>query len=170
MEAAKAEAWPLEPGSVRRENRQSALPQPGTRINAWGLAIDAPLPLNDAEVHDWAGEADVVVVGLGGAGVSAALEGLERGLSVIALDHYDGGGSSAANGGVYYAGGGTSIQREAGVHDDPAMMEAYLRTEVGDVVPDHALRDFCEGSAETFEWLRRHHALFSATLHAKKTS
>lgn len=170
MEQARGEQGPLQPESVWRKDTAATIPPPGAAIREWGLAIDAPLRLDDADAHDWAGEADVVVVGLGGAGVSAALEGLERGLSVIALDHYDGGGSSAANGGVYYAGGGTSIQREAGVHDDPAMMEAYLRTEVGDVVPDHALRDFCEGSAETFEWLRRHGAPFSATLHAKKTS
>lgn len=139
-------------------------------ITDWGLAIDAPLQIADPDAHAWQGEADMIVVGLGGAGVAAALEGLEQGLSVIALDLYEGGGSTAANGGVYYAGGGTSVQKEAGVEDDPQRMEDYLRFEVGDIVAPETLRDFCETSADTLEWLRRHGAPFSATLYKKKTS
>ncbi len=146
------------------------VPRHGAAIRDWGLAIDAPLQLADPDRHAWDEEADMVVAGLGGAGVSAALEGLERGLSVIALDLYEGGGSSAANGGVYYAGGGTSIQQEAGVEDDPERMEEYLRFEVGDVVSPETLREFCRDSAPTFEWLRCHGAPFSATLYAEKTS
>src|ERR1700677_4897327 len=69
-----------------------------------GVAIEDPLVIADPDAFAWDETADLVVVGLGGAGVAAALEGLERGLKVIALDHYDGGGSSAANGGIYYAG------------------------------------------------------------------
>lgn len=151
-------------------SKPAVLPAAGEAITDWGLAIDAPLRLDNPDAHDWQDDADVVVVGLGGAGVSAALEALEQGLSVIALDLYDGGGSSAANGGVYYAGGGTSIQKEAGVEDDAERMEEYLRYEVGDVVAPETLREFCQQSAENFEWLRRHGAPFSATLYAKKTS
>lgn len=152
------------------QREPAAVPAPGQAIRTWRLAIDAPLRLADPDNHAWLEEADMVIVGLGGAGVSAALEGLEQGLSVIALDLYEGGGSTAANGGVYYAGGGTSIQKEAGVTDDPDRMEAYLRYEVGDVVAPETLRDFCQQSAGTFEWLRRHGAPFSATLYPKKTS
>lgn len=158
---------PPNPWTVRTP---APVPAPGEAINSWGLAIDAPLRLADPYKHDWNEEADMVVVGLGGAGVSAALEGLEQGMSVIALDLYEGGGSTAANGGVYYAGGGTSIQKEAGVSDDPERMEEYLRFEVGDVVSPETLRDFCQQSAGTFEWLRSHGAPFSATLYSKKTS
>ena len=157
-----ARAWSKRP--------RAPIPAPETPITDWGLAIDAPLRLADPDAHDWQAEADMIVVGLGGAGVSAALDALEQGLSVIALDQYDGGGSSAANGGVYYAGGGTSIQREAGIPDDPAAMEAYLRSEVGDVVAPETLRRFCESSAANFEWLRAHGAPFSATYHPAKTS
>lgn len=146
------------------------VPTSGGAITDWGLAIDAPLQIDEPDTHAWQGEADMIVVGLGGAGVAAALEGLEQGLSVIALDLYEGGGSTAANGGVYYAGGGTSIQQEAGVEDDAKLMEDYLRFEVGNVVAPDTLRDFCETSADTFEWLRRHGAPFSAALYSKKTS
>jgi 3-oxo-5alpha-steroid 4-dehydrogenase len=158
---------PVDPWHLRPP---APVPLAGQPISQWGLAIDAPLRLDDPERHAWDDEADMIVVGLGGAGVAAALDGLERGLSVIALDLYEGGGSTAANGGVYYAGGGTSIQQEAGVEDDPASMEEYLRFEVGNVVSAETLRDFCQCSAETFEWLRQHGAPFSATLYAKKTS
>lgn len=161
---------PLRPPSPWGLRAPAPLPEPGRPIRDWGLAIDPPLQLADPEAHPWAEAADMVVVGLGGAGVSAALDGLERGLSVMALDHYDGGGSSAANGGVYYAGGGTSIQREAGVADDPAMMEAYLATEVGDVVSPATLRAFCAESPANFEWLCNHGAPFSPALYSAKTS
>ncbi len=161
---------PLQPLSPWGLRPSPPVPEANKPIRDWGLAIDPPLQLDDPEAHDWSESADMVVVGLGGAGVSAALDGLERGLSVIAVDHYDGGGSSAANGGVYYAGGGTSIQREAGVADDPDKMEAYLRAEVGDVVAPETLREFCEQSPGNFEWLRQHGAPFSATLYSAKTS
>lgn len=160
----------IPPNPWLQQEKRAPLPAAGQDIHQWGLAIDAPLILDNPDAHDWQDSADMIVVGVGGAGIAAALEGLEQGLSVIGLDLYDGGGSSAANGGVYYAGGGTSIQQEAGVDDDAAKMEEYLKFEVGDVVAPETLKDFCQQSAETFEWLRRHGAPFSATLYAKKTS
>ncbi|GAD49550.1 putative 3-oxo-5-alpha-steroid 4-dehydrogenase [Caenibius tardaugens NBRC 16725] len=153
-----------------RNKPVKAMPRAGESITEWGLAIDAPLTLADPEAHAWDEQADMVIVGLGGAGIAAALQGLEEGLSVIAVDQYDGGGSSAANGGVYYAGGGTSIQREAGVDDDPERMFAYLKNETGNVVSDETLRDFCETSAPTLDWLRGHGAPFQASYYPEKTS
>ena len=61
-----------------------------------GVAIEDPLIVTDPDSFAWDETADLVVVGLGGAGVAAALEGLERGLSVTAVDRYEGGGSTAA--------------------------------------------------------------------------
>lgn len=146
------------------------VPEAGEAIHRWKLAIDAPLTLADPDSHGWEGDADLVVVGLGGAGIAAALEGIEQGLKVIALDHYDGGGSSAANGGVFYAGGGTMIQQNAGVVDDPDAMFTYLKTETGDVVSDETLRAYCAGSANTIAWLQRHGTPFEGSLYSKKTS
>ena len=82
-----------------------------------GLEVEDPLVLQDPEAHPWDEEADLVVVGLGGAGLAASIEGLERGLSVVAVDRYGCGGSTAANGGIFYAGGGTAIQKAAGEAD-----------------------------------------------------
>jgi 3-oxo-5alpha-steroid 4-dehydrogenase len=161
---------PLSPRDPFAVRAKMPIPSPGSPIRDWGLAIDAPITLDNVDAHPWNESADVVVVGFGGAGVAAALEALEQGLSVIALDQYDGGGSSAANGGVFYAGGGTSVQREAGVTDDPAMMKAYLETEVGNVVKPETLEKFCDDSPETLEWIRAHGAPFEGSLYARKTS
>lgn len=162
-----ASLLPPDPFPVRAA---APVPMPYQDIRDWGLNIEAPLSIADADAHDWDEAADMVVVGLGGAGIAAALQGLELGLKVIGLDQYDGGGSSAANGGVYYAGGGTSIQREAGIVDDPDRMFTYLKTETGNVVSDETLRDFCETSATTLDWMQGYGAPFSATLHPDKAS
>ena len=42
------------------------------------VAIEDPLVVADPDAFAWDETADLVVVGLGGAGVAAALEGLER--------------------------------------------------------------------------------------------
>ncbi len=136
----------------------------------WGLQIEPPLRLADADRHAWDESADLVVVGLGGAGVAAALEGVEQGLKVIALDRYDGGGSSAANGGIYYAGGGTAIQREAGEQDSVEEMYKYLHIEVGGVVSDQTLRRFCEESVETVDWMIGHGVKLNSKVWKEKTS
>jgi 3-oxo-5alpha-steroid 4-dehydrogenase len=136
----------------------------------WGLSIEQPLRIDEPAAFSWDDTADLVIVGLGGAGVAAALEGVERGLKVIALDRYDGGGSSAANGGVFYAGGGTRIQREAGEDDSPEEMYKYLKLEVGDVVADATLRRFCDESVATVDWLLEHGARLNSKVWREKTS
>ncbi len=136
----------------------------------WGLQIEPPLRLADPERHAWDESADLVVVGLGGAGVAAALEGVEQGLKVIALDRYDGGGSSAANGGIYYAGGGTAVQREAGEQDSVEEMYKYLHIEVGGVVQDQTLRRFCEESVQTVDWMIGHGVKLNSKVWKEKTS
>ena len=52
-------------------------------------------------------EADVIVVGFGGAGACAALQAASEGASVLVLDRFHGGGATRISGGVYYGGGGT---------------------------------------------------------------
>ena len=135
-----------------------------------GIEIEAPLRLDDVEAHDWADVADLIVVGLGGAGVSAALEAAEAGLDVLGVDRYAMGGSSAANGGVYYAGGGTPIQIEAGETDTAEEMYKYLHMEVGGVVSDRTLRRFCDESVANIEWLMGHGAKFSSAVWKEKCS
>ena len=61
----------------------------------------------------WDTSVDVLVVGFGVAGASAALEAVAAGSSVLAIDRALGGGASTISGGIYYAGGGTVTVLEA---------------------------------------------------------
>ncbi|WP_034388123.1 FAD-binding protein [Hellea balneolensis] len=136
----------------------------------WHSDIEAPLNVGSADDLDWTDKADVVVIGLGGAGVSASLQAIENGLSVIALDRFEGGGATKASGGVIYAGGGTSTQKEADVEDTAENMFNYLKLETEGIVSDATLRDFCEQSAPTIEWLKEHKVDLRGTLWPHKTS
>jgi 3-oxo-5alpha-steroid 4-dehydrogenase len=60
-----------------------------------------------AAVQPWDEEVDVVVVGLGGAGASAAIEATAQGASVVVVERFKGGGATALSGGIVYLGGGT---------------------------------------------------------------
>jgi 3-oxo-5alpha-steroid 4-dehydrogenase len=99
----------------------------------------------------WDDEADVVVVGFGGAGAVTALQARQGGASVIAIDRFGGGGATHYSGGVMYA-GGTRYQRESGFNDTPEEMYKYLDAE-GSAVKPETLKRFCEGSNADVEWL-----------------
>jgi 3-oxo-5alpha-steroid 4-dehydrogenase len=102
----------------------------------------------------WAHEADVVIVGFGGAGGAAAIEALDAGAEVIILDKCPApGGSTVLCAGIYY-GAGTSLQKEAGIDDNADNMYQYL-TIMGNGrnVPE-LTRIQADKSAETFEWIR----------------
>ena len=131
---------------------------------------DPPLVLTKANKDVWDREADVIVVGFGGAGACAALEAEAQGADVLVLDRFNGGGATAISGGVFYAGGGTHIQKEADVDDDPDDMYRYLSLEVKGVVSEQTLRDFCERSVENLGWLESHGVPFEASLCPYKTS
>lgn len=144
--------------------------QPSPVSEHWHSAVESPEPQREPDTVHWDESADLVVVGYGGAGMAAAIEAAERGLSVIALDRYESGGSTALNGGIVYAGGGTAIQRQAGVEDSAEAMYRYLQGETQGVVSDATLRDFCEGSVEMIDWLIARGVRFDASTYAKKTS
>lgn len=136
----------------------------------WHSQVEAARVVAHPDEIVWDAEADFVVVGYGAAGAAAAIEARERGLDVLVLDRNGGGGATAMSGGVLYAGGGTRFQREAGVADDPRNMFAYLKGETQNCVSDDTLREFCEQSAPTVDWLTAHGVEFRATLYDKKTS
>lgn len=113
---------------------------------------------------------DVVVVGYGAAGASAAIEAADNGAKVLVLDLAFGGGASALSGGVVYAGGGTEQQRAAGVNDSPENMFNYLKQEVAGVVSDETLRRFSEQSPQMIKWLESFGVEFKGSLCPYKTS
>jgi 3-oxo-5alpha-steroid 4-dehydrogenase len=110
---------------------------------------------SDSTETGWDEVVDVVVVGFGGAGASAAIESANSGAKTLVIDRFGGGGATRMSGGIYYAGGGTDLQREAGYEDSPDELFEYLRCETdGEAVSDEVLRAFCDASIDNFEWLR----------------
>jgi 3-oxo-5alpha-steroid 4-dehydrogenase len=118
----------------------------------------------------WDDEVDIVVVGFGGAGACAAIEGVDRGSSVLVVERFGGGGSTQRSGGVVYAGGGTWHQEEAGINDTPENMFNYLEVEVQDAVGRETLRAFCERSRDDLSWLEAQGIHFGSALCPTKTS
>jgi len=141
-----------------------------TKIANYQQRMQPPLVVEDVESVDWKDQADVVVVGLGGAGVCAALEAMEGGARVVAVERYSGGGATAISGGVCYAGGGSVYQREAGCDDSPTEMFRYLKKETQGIVRDDTLRKFCDTSTANLQWLTDHGVRFGGSLCPIKTS
>lgn len=150
-------------GTSCSDNLQPGDPQ-------WHSPVQSPLCMSDAEQPAWLDEADVVIIGLGGAGVCAAIEALDAGCIVIAIDRFSGGGATRMSGGIVYAGGGTSLQHEADVQDDPDNMRRYLKLEVEDAVSDATLDRFCENSPGLIDWLEKQGVRFASSLAPEKTS
>jgi 3-oxo-5alpha-steroid 4-dehydrogenase len=132
--------------------------------------IGAALRIDGEASLRWDDQCDVLVVGFGAAGASAAIEVARAGGEVVVTDRFGGGGASAKSGGVVYAGGGTRFQTAAGYEDSPAAMYEYLSKEVGDAVSHATLRSFCDGSAALIKWLEENGVEFDSTVAPRKTS
>jgi 3-oxo-5alpha-steroid 4-dehydrogenase len=131
--------------------------------------VQPALQVTSADDVTWDDSADVLVVGFGGAGVSAALQAREQGADVLALERFEGGGATALCGGIYY-GGATRHLREAGFEDTPEAMYRYLKLEIGDAVRDETLRRFCDQSNPNLEWLESHGVRFGSKAYVGKRS
>ena len=97
---------------------------------------------------------DVIVVGGGGAGMSAAIMAADAHARVLLVDADKKlGGSTALSGGVYYA-AGTAQQRARGYLDDSAdgLFEYYMTLNQYRVEASLARR-LCDGAADGLAWL-----------------
>lgn len=113
-------------------------------------------------------EADVVVVGLGCAGVCAALEAREAGAEVLVLERASGGGGvTAMAAGHVYLGGGTRVQKAVGVEDSVEDMFTYLVMNTPDPDEDK-IRAYCEESVAHFDWLVAHGVPFNDSMYRGK--
>lgn len=134
-----------------------------------GTDVEPAVVVNE-HATQWNDFFDVIVVGLGAAGVSAAIEAADRGMKVAFIDRFEGGGTTARSGSVLYAGGGTSLQKKLGVEDDPDTMFRYLQHEVQDAVKPETLRKFCEDSPANFDWVTANGVCYTGKLFPKKVS
>jgi len=105
----------------------------GTAAGA-GLALTSGLVTGAATVPVL-GEYDVVVVGSGAAGMTAALTAAKRGLSVVVVEKAPTFGGSAARSGAGIWIPNNPVLLAAGVPDTPAKAAQYLAAVVGPDVP-----------------------------------
>jgi 3-oxo-5alpha-steroid 4-dehydrogenase len=107
-----------------------------------------------SSVGSWDAQADVLIVGSGAAGVSAAIEARAAGAGVLLLESLSRlGGASAMSGGVVYAGGGTALQKALGVDDSVEAMYDFLSGAGAPHPPLDKIQLYCEQSAAHFDWL-----------------
>ncbi|MFJ9641981.1 3-oxosteroid 1-dehydrogenase [Streptomyces sp. NPDC101206] len=122
------------PGPRTRPSRRSVLAGAGAGV------ASAVLPAPDARADGAGpgaplGEYDVVVVGSGAAGMTAALTAARRGLSVLVVEKAPTFGGSAARSGAGIWLPNNSVILRAGVPDTPEKAAAYLAAVVGPEVP-----------------------------------
>lgn len=131
--------------------------------------IDPCTPLDAREIETWFAETDVLVVGYGGAGASAALEANAAGAEVLLLEVASaGGGTTALSGGQIYLGGGTPIQRACGFSDTREDMEAYIRIAAGANADLDKIRVYCAESLDHFDWLVAQGVVFNPEYYGGK--
>jgi len=120
-------------------------------------------------IDNWDGEADVVIVGFGGAGACAAIDAAREGARVSLLEVASaGGGTTALAGGQIYLGGGTPIQNACGFTDTPEDMEAYLSMAAGEGGDAQKISAYSRDSLEHYQWLVDQGVEFNPEFYAGK--
>ncbi|WP_243057487.1 3-oxosteroid 1-dehydrogenase [Nocardioides sp. SR21] len=97
---------------------------------------------------------DVVVVGAGGAGMTAALAAKKRGLDTVLIEKssYFGGSTARSGGGVWIP--NNYALKKAGQDDDPELSRTYLDSIVGDVVPKVRRDTYLDRGPEVLDFVR----------------
>lgn len=97
---------------------------------------------------------DVIIIGSGAAGMSAAIEARLAGASVMVLEADDHlGGATRNSTGVVYA-CNTSTQKEKGIEDSADATYDYIMTLNQHGVRPDLIRYYCDESAGMLEWLK----------------
>ena len=111
-------------------------------------------PATAPDTKDESYDVDIVVIGAGAAGLSAANTALEAGKSVLILEKVGiTGGSTTRSGGKILA-AGTTWQEKQGQVDNADMMYDFLMSYDRDGLMNPALiRAFCDNSEENLRWL-----------------
>lgn len=99
---------------------------------------------------------DVVIVGSGAAGMTAAITAARHGLSAVIVEKASRwGGSTARSGGGVWIPGNPVLRREAPA-DDIDAARTYLTAIIGDGVAPEMIDTYTDRGAEAFEFLARH--------------
>lgn len=129
-------------------------------VKASALGVAALAAFNPKDVfakvpEKWDAEADVVVVGAGGAGFAAAIEAASSGAKVILLEKTPvvGGSSTLCGGALAFA--GTDMQAEKNVNDSTELLKKDLMT-VGENMNDPVqVQAYLDNQLDTYHWLKK---------------
>jgi 3-oxosteroid 1-dehydrogenase len=107
-------------------------------------------------MSDGGPEFDLVIVGSGAAGLTAALTAALNGLSAVVIEktEYFGGSTARSGGGVWIP--GNSVLSRAGITDTPEEASAYLAHVAGDGVPESLRSTFLEHGPAMLELVLAH--------------
>ena len=113
-----------------------------------GAAVASPIP------KKWDREADVVVMGAGGAGLMAAIQAHDAGAKVIVIQKtqtpYS---TSTAVSGGSFAAAGTRAQKEKGIVDSPERFAEDMMKNGGYMNYPELVKVLTENAAAVFDWL-----------------
>lgn len=112
-------------------------------------------PLRESDIDNWTHSTEVLVVGYGGAGSSAAIEAARGGAKVTIVEVAGGGGGTTAMcGGHVYCGGGTPVQEANNFEDSAEDLYQYLM-KCADFQDTDKARLYADNSVDHFNWLEQ---------------
>lgn len=114
-------------------------------------------------MHSWDKKVDLLVIGTGAGGMSAAVRGHDLGQNVLLIESSDQyGGSTAMSGGVCWVAGNPHMA-QYGIEDSEADALAYLKFITRGKVEEERLLHFLQESKRMVDYLEKHtHVQFGA--------
>jgi fumarate reductase flavoprotein subunit len=103
----------------------------------------------------WDEQADIIVVGAGGAGLAAAVEATARGAKVIVIEKMPvmGGSSIICGGALTFA--GTDMQAEQNIKDSSELLYKDLMTVGENVNVQELVQAYVDNQLDTYKWLKQ---------------
>lgn len=106
--------------------------------------------------NDFSATYDLIVVGSGAGGMTAAVTAADQGLKVLVVEKADqyGGTSALSGGGIWIP--NNHYFRAMGGNDSEELAWTYLKAAVGDRVDERRLRTYLKKAPEMIAWLEKH--------------